>query len=220
MMQKIDINLLIENPDNPRTITDAKFEQLVKSIKDFPEMLEIRPLVADKDYRVLGGNMRLRAAKAAGLTQVPVILADNLTEAQKREFVIKDNVGFGEWEWEAIIADWPEAPEWGLDIPDFAYGKKEAVEDDYEIPDEITTDIVLGDLFEIGEHRLLCGDSTDSDQVAKLMNGQKSNMLFTDPPYLMGFTGNVHADGSKSVSADRQRRRSAFERLQVESRRR
>ena len=118
--QKVNIELLKENPDNPRTITDAKFEQLVKSIKDFPEMLEIRPLVADKDYRVLGGNMRLRAAKAAGLTQLPVILADNLTEAQKREFVIKDNVGFGEWEWEAIIADWPEAPEWGLDIPEFA----------------------------------------------------------------------------------------------------
>jgi hypothetical protein len=118
--QHLDINLLKENPDNPRTITDVKFEQLVKSIKDFPEMLEIRPLVADKDYLVLGGNMRLRACKAAGLKQVPVILADSLTETQKREFIIKDNVGFGEWEWEAIIADWPEAPEWGLDIPEFA----------------------------------------------------------------------------------------------------
>lgn len=117
--KKIDINLLKENPDNPRVITDAKFEQLVKSIKDFPQMLEIRPLVADKDYRILGGNMRLKACKAAGLAQVPVILADQLTEAQQREFIIKDNVGFGEWEWEKIVAEWPEAPEWGLDIPDW-----------------------------------------------------------------------------------------------------
>jgi site-specific DNA-methyltransferase (adenine-specific) len=196
--QKVNIELLKENPDNPRTITDAKFEQLVKSIKDFPEMLEIRPLVADKDYRVLGGNMRLRAAKAAGLKKVPVILADNLTEAQKREFVIKDNVGFGEWEWEAIIADWPEAPEWGLDIPDFAYGKKEAVEDDYEIPDEIQTDIVLGDLFEIGQHRLLCGDSTDSDAVARLMDGQKADISFTSPPYNAGKTATELKMGKES----------------------
>lgn len=82
MAQTVDINLLKENAENPRTISDAKFDQLVKSIKDFPQMLEIRPLVVDKDYRVLGGNMRLRACKAAGMAQVPVIMAENLTEAQ------------------------------------------------------------------------------------------------------------------------------------------
>ena len=124
-MNKVDINLLLENPENPRTITDAKFEQLVKSIKNFPQMLELRPLVVDKDFRVLGGNMRLRACKAAGMNQVPVIQASDLTEAQQREFIIKDNVGFGEWEWEAIVADWPEAPEWGLDIPEWSKGMDE-----------------------------------------------------------------------------------------------
>lgn len=188
--QKIDINLLKENPDNPRVITDAKFEQLVKSIKGFPQMLEIRPLVADKDYRILGGNMRLKACKAAGLTHVPVILAESLTEEQQREFIIKDNVGFGEWEWEKIVAEWPEAPEWGLDIPNFEIDEVlEAEEDDFDVPEGgIETDIVLGDLFEIGEHRLLCGDSTDSDSVAKLMNGEKAEISFTSPPYNAGTT--------------------------------
>ena len=178
----ININLLKENPDNPRTITDAKFEQLVKSIKEFPEMLELRPIVVQADFTVLGGNMRLRACKAAGRAEVPVIQATSLSAAQIREFIIKDNVGFGEWEWEAIIADWPEAPEWGLDIPPFML-KKEAQEDDYVIPDEIETGIVAGDLFEIGQHRLLCGDSTKAEDVGKLMDGQKADMVFTDPPY-------------------------------------
>lgn len=199
--QKIDINLLKENPDNPRVITDAKFEQLVKSIKGFPQMLEIRPLVADKDYRILGGNMRLKACKAAGLTHVPVILAESLTEEQQREFIIKDNVGFGEWEWEKIVAEWPEAPEWGLDIPDFKI-EAEAQEDDYEIPDEIQTDIVLGDLFEIGPHRLLCGDSTDSDAVAMLMNGQKADISFTSPPYNAGKTPTEMKMGKESKYAN------------------
>jgi hypothetical protein len=121
-VKKINISLLKENPDNPRKITDAKFEQLIKSIKSFPQMLELRPIVADKDLMVLGGNMRLRAAKAAGLKQVPVIQASELTPEQEREFVIKDNVGFGEWNWEQIVSDWPEAPEWGLDIPQFNVG--------------------------------------------------------------------------------------------------
>ena len=130
--------------------------------------------------------MRLRACKAAGLKEVPAIDCSDMTEEQQREFVIKDNVGFGEWNWEQIVADWPEAVEWGLDIPDKFQIKPEATEDDYEIPDEIQTDIVLGDLFEIGEHRLLCGDSTDSDAVARLMDGQKAEITFTSPPYNAG----------------------------------
>jgi DNA modification methylase len=185
----IDINLLKENPDNPRTITDAKFQQLIESVKNFPQMLEARPIAFKTGYVVLGGNMRLRACKAAGLKQVWAIDLSGLTEEQQREFIIKDNVGYGAWDWEAIQADWPEAEEWGLDIPDAFKVVPEATEDDYEIPDEIETDIVLGDLFEIGEHRLLCGDSTDSDQVAKLMNGEKADMVFTDPPYRMEAQG-------------------------------
>jgi hypothetical protein len=122
LVTKLDISLLKENADNPRTITDQKFAALVKSVKDFPQMLEVRPIafkMAPEGMVVLGGNMRLRACLAAGMKEVPAIDLSHLTEQQQREFVIKDNVGFGEWEWDRIISDWPETPEWGLDIPDW-----------------------------------------------------------------------------------------------------
>ena len=188
------------NPNNPRQIKDDKFKNLIKSIKDFPEMLNIRPIVVNEDMVILGGNMRFRACKEAGLKEVPVIVANNLTEDQQREFLIKDNVSGGEWDWDLLANEWEveQLEEWGLDIPvDFKAEELEAEEDDYEMPSEINTDIVIGDLFEIGEHRLLCGDSTDSDQVAKLMNGQKADMVFTDPPYgikVVGKNGKVGGD--------------------------
>jgi DNA modification methylase len=175
------------NPNNPRLIKDDKFAKLVQSIKDLPQMLDIRPIVVNSDMVVLGGNMRLKACKEAGLKQVPIIIADNLTEDQQREFLIKDNVSGGEWDWQMIANDWDadQLQEWGLDIPAFEPEQiLEAVEDEFEVPDGgIETDIVLGDLFEIGEHRLLCGDSTDSDAVANLMDGKKAELLFTSPPY-------------------------------------
>jgi DNA modification methylase len=188
---KVSIKDIKPNPNNPRLVKDDKFKKLVQSIKDFPQMLDIRPIVVNKDMIVLGGNMRLKACKEAGLTEIPIIKAEDLTEEQQREFIIKDNVGYGEWDWELIANEWDtqKLNEWGLDIPDFKAEEIEAAEDDYEIPEELKTDIVLGDLIEIGEHRLLCGDSTDSDQVAKLMNGQKADMLFTDPPYNVSFNG-------------------------------
>jgi ParB-like chromosome segregation protein Spo0J len=172
----VKISDIKTNPNNPRLIKDDKFKKLVKSIQEFPQMLEIRPIVVNQDMIVLGGNMRLKACKEAGLKEIPIIYTDDLTEDQQRQFIIKDNVGFGEWDWEMIANEWDaeQLDEWGLDVPDFSPNEiLEAEEDDYQIPDEIQTDIVLGDLFEIGEHRLLCGDSTDSDQVAKLMDGKK-----------------------------------------------
>ena len=184
----MNINEIKPNPNNPRIIKDDKFNKLVKSIKDFPQMLELRPIVIDENNMVLGGNMRLKACLEAGLTDVPVIHANNLSEEKKKEFIVKDNVGYGEWDWDDLANNWDalELTEWGLDIPNFDVNNLEAEEDDFAAPEGgIETDIVLGDLFEIGEHRLLCGDSTDSDQVAKLMNGQKANMVFTDPPYGM-----------------------------------
>jgi DNA modification methylase len=189
---KAAISQIKVNPDNPRIIKDEKFKQLVQSIKDFPQMLELRPIVVNSDMMVLGGNMRLRACQEAGLKKIPILHADQLTLEQQKEFIIKDNVGYGEWNWEQIANEWDTdlVKEWGLDIPDFALNKGEAVEDDYEIPDTIETDIVLGDLIEIGQHRLLCGDSTDSDQVAKLMNGQKADVVVTDPPYNTGMKPN------------------------------
>jgi DNA modification methylase len=190
-IKTVKLSEIKSNPNNPRLIKDDKFFKLVKSIQGFPKMLEIRPIVVNADMIVLGGNMRLKACKEAGLKEVPVIFADDLTEEQQKEFIIKDNVGFGEWDWEMIANEWEveQLDEWGLDVPDFAIQEEEAVEDDYEVPDTIETDIVIGDLFEIGEHRLLCGDSTESDQVAKLMNGEKADMVFTDPPYGNGSSG-------------------------------
>ena len=183
------------NDNNPRVIKDEKFKKLVKSIQEFPQMLEIRPIVVNDQMVVLGGNMRLKACIDAGLTEVPIIKASSLTPEQQQEFIIKDNVGFGEWEWDVLANEWDieKLTEWGLDIPDYEPKVLEAEEDDFAVPNEIETDIVLGDLFEIGEHRLLCGDSTDSDQVAKLMNGEKADMVFTDPPYGM----NLDTDYSK-----------------------
>lgn len=198
--ERIKISQVKTNPNNPRLIKDHKFKKLVKSIKEFPEMLEIRPIVVDKDNVVLGGNMRLRACQEAGLKEVYILKADQLTEKQQREFIVKDNVGFGEWDWDDLANEWDvdELEDWGLDLPvDLAVQELEAEEDDYEMPNEIKTDIVLGDLIEIGEHRLLCGDSTDSDQVAKLMNGEKADMVFTDPPYNVDFKGQELSNTTK-----------------------
>ena len=120
----VPIRDLKPNKDNPRVIKDDKFAKLVASVRDFPQMLELRPIVVDGDGVVLGGNMRLRACKEAGLKQVPVIRADHLTPEQQREFVVKDNVGFGDWDWDALANEWGEEPlaEWGLDVPFDAEG--------------------------------------------------------------------------------------------------
>jgi hypothetical protein len=181
---KVSIKDIKPNPNNPRLVKDDKFKKLVQSIKDFPQMLEIRPIVVNKDMIVLGGNMRLKACKEAGLKEIPIIKAEDLTEDQQREFIIKDNVGYGEWDWQLIASEWDAAQlnDWGLDIPDFKAEEIEAEEDNYEIPDGLKTDIVLGDLIEIGEHRLLCGDSTDIEKVELLIKGDKCNLV-TDPPY-------------------------------------
>jgi DNA modification methylase len=196
-MQKVKINSIKTNPKNPRLIKDDKFKKLVKSIQEFPQMLELRPIVVDENNIILGGNMRYKACIEAGLKEIYILKAEDLTEQQKDEFIVKDNVGFGEWDWDILANEWDteKLTDWGLDLPlDVSVQELEAEEDDYEIPNEINTDIVLGDLFEIGEHRLLCGDSTDSDQVAMLMNGQKADMVFTDPPYGIGYEYNSHKD--------------------------
>jgi DNA modification methylase len=204
-MKLVNINEVKPNPKNPRIIKDVKFNKLVTSIKEFPDMLNKRPLIVftdvDNKYVVLGGNMRLKACKEIGLKEIPIIVADEWTEEQKNEFLIKDNVGFGEWDWDSLANEWDveKIQDWGLDLPiDLSVQELEAEEDDFDVPEGgIETDIVLGDLFEIGEHRLLCGDSTDSDQVAKLMNGQKADMVFTDPPYGVSYQSNFRTKTEK-----------------------
>lgn len=188
------------NPNNPRLIKDEKFKRLVESVKNFPEMLRLRPIVVNEANVIIGGNMRWKAAKEAGYKTVPVTKAIGLTEEQEREFIIKDNVGFGEWDWEMLANEWEseKLEEWGVDLPDMDVKVLDAEEDNYEVPDEINTDIVPGDLFEIGPHRLLCGDSTDADAVARLMNGEIAEMLFTSPPY----SDMREYNGSKDLSVE------------------
>jgi hypothetical protein len=196
IMEIVKISAIKANSKNPRQIKDDKFKKLVQSIREFPDMLNKRPLICftdvDGKYVVLGGNMRLKAAQEVGLKEMPIILADDWTQEQKDEFLIKDNVGFGEWNWDELANEWDSEllDKWGLDVPNFDANVLEAEEDDFDTtPPEIPI-TVLGDLYEIGEHRLLCGDSTNSDQVAKLMNGQKADMVFTDPPYVVSYQSN------------------------------
>ena len=118
-IQKVKISEIKLNPNNPRLIKDDKFKKLVKSIQELPEMLEIRPIVVNADMVVLGGNMRLKACKEVGMIEIPIIIADNLTEEQQREFLIKDNVSGGEWDFEMLANEWDveQLEDWGLDVP-------------------------------------------------------------------------------------------------------
>ena len=205
-VKKVKLSEIKNNPNNPRILKDDKFAKLVKSIKEFPKMLEIRPIVVNSDMIVLGGNMRLKACKEAGLKEVPIVLADDLTEDEQKQFIIKDNVGFGEWDWEMLANEWDaeQLESWGLDVPDFSITEEPTVEeDDYEMPDEVQTDIVLGDLFEIGEHRLLCGDSTDSNNLDKLLQGKTPQLLLTDPPYGIDYGGMLKGKGDGKGGADK-----------------
>lgn len=195
---------IIGLPKNPRILKDDKFLKLKKSIEDDPEMLNIREVIAydnNGELIVICGNMRLKALTELGIKEVPTkILPSNTTVEKLKAYTIKDNVSFGDHDWDLLANEWDveQLDKWGLDVPNFdSQEVLEAEEDDYEVPEGgIKTDIVIGDLFEIGDHRLLCGDSTDSDQVAKLMNGEKADMVFTDPPYNVAYEG-----GSKKRDA-------------------
>ena len=121
MITTVKLSEVIPNPNNPRQIKDEKFKKLVESIKNFPEMLSLRPIVVNDNMVVLGGNMRLKACKEAGLKEVPIIKASELTDEQQKEFIIKDNVGFGEWDWDQLANEWDveQLTDWGLDIANF-----------------------------------------------------------------------------------------------------
>jgi ParB-like chromosome segregation protein Spo0J len=133
-IQKVKISEVKSNPNNPRLIKDDKFAKLVKSIKEFPKMLEIRPIVVNADMIVLGGNMRLKACKEAGLKEVSIIFADDLTEDEQKQFIIKDNVGFGEWDWDMLANEWESEllEDWGLTVPNWGETPDYSILDDEE----------------------------------------------------------------------------------------
>lgn len=144
---KVQIDRIKANPKNPRILKDSKYNTLKKSLEDFPEMLEKRPLVVftDKDnkYVVLGGNMRYKVAKELGFKELPIILADDWTEEQKTQFLIKDNVNYGDWDWDALANEWDslELKDWGVDIPNFNVD-----EIDYSVLDEENIDKELEEM--------------------------------------------------------------------------
>jgi ParB-like chromosome segregation protein Spo0J len=142
MIQTVKTKDIIANENNPRVIKDDKFKKLVQSIKDFPQMLQLRPIVVNDEMVVLGGNMRLRAVQEVGLKEVPIIKASDLTEEQQKEFIIKDNVGFGEWDWDVLANEWePELlTAWGLDV------WQQPVEVDYSLLDEEDLSDELSDM--------------------------------------------------------------------------
>ena len=195
------ISAIKRNPNNPRILKDDKFAKLTQSIKDFPQMLDIRPIVVNDDMIVLGGNMRLKACKEAGLSEVPVIKVNDLTEEQQREFIIKDNVGFGEWDWDLLANEWDTdlLEDWGLELDfDPEDDDNEGLTDEDDTP-ELTENPVskVGDIWLLGEHRVMCGDSTNGGDVALLMNGEKADMVYTDPPYGVDFQSNMRTKSEK-----------------------
>jgi len=180
------------NNANPRQIKDKKYKELKKSIQEFPKMLDLRPIIIDDDGTILGGNMRYRALLDLGYKEVPdswVRKASELTDEEKRRFIIVDNVQFGEWDFEALANEWDAnlLVDWGLEGLNLDISQEIDINDydNYEIIDEneIKTDIKKGDLIEIGEHKLLCGDSTNYEDIKKLMNNEKADMIFLDPPF-------------------------------------
>jgi hypothetical protein len=143
-MELLKTSAVIPNSENPRVIRDNKYLKLVTSIKDFPEMLKLRPIVVNKDMVILGGNMRFKAAIEAGLKEVWVLKATELTKEQEKEFIVKDNVGFGEWDWDILANTWDtkQLKDWGLDV----WQPEEAI--DYSVLDEIDLDDEIESLYD------------------------------------------------------------------------
>ena len=174
MKQQVKISKVKGNPSNPRIIKNDKFKKLVKSIQEFPEMLKLRPIVVDEDMIVLGGNMRLKASKEAGLTEVWIDIAEGLTEDQKKEFIVKDNVGFGEWEWDMLANEWDsvQLAEWGLDV----WQNEDDVEDIEEVIDfsEDVNFIIkcenLKELQELKDKLKLTGTKTTYSKFKELLD--------------------------------------------------
>lgn len=187
---QLNLNDIKLNEHNPRTISKQQLDKLVKSVQEFPEMTELRPIVVDESNTILGGNMRYRAMQKLGMSTAEVVKVSGLTDEQKREFIIKDNVAFGDWDWDALANEWDteELSEWGLDIPEAEATGQEVEEVDVpEVAGE--PDSQAGEVYSLGRHRLVCGDCTKADTMAKLMGDKVADMLLTDPPYGVDYHG-------------------------------
>jgi DNA modification methylase len=202
IIEKKKIADLIPAPYNPRQSTAKQEKHLKESLEKFGL---VEPIIFNKQTGyIVGGHFRVRELKKLGITEIECVIVD-LNEADEKELNIRLNANTGSWDWDTLANDWDvvNLEAWGLEIPQFdnVPEELEASEDDYDVPEGgLETDIVIGDLFEIGEHRLLCGDSTDSDAVARLMNGEKADMVFTDPPYGIDVVKNSTFGGDKEAT--------------------
>lgn len=197
----MDYTTLKTNPSNPRLIKKEQFERLKKSIGGFTKMLEVRPIAYDEGGVIWGGNMRYEALKALGIEMKPEYFKElkGFTLEEKREFAIRDNIELGEWDDDILANEWSDLPldDWGIDTKGW---EKEVEEDEVPEVSEEEPKSKLGEVYQLGRHRLMCGDSTKIEDVEKLMNGQKADMVFTDPPYnIAGESQNFASDVSKSM---------------------
>lgn len=186
---KLKAEQIVPNIENPRYIKDENFRKLVQSLKDFPEMADVRPLVVNKEYVILGGNMRFKAMQQAGWKEMPVTVVD-WPEDKQKEFIIKDNVSGGDWDWDVLANEWDAEllDDWGLELP-AKFGDEEVEEDEAPEVSKDPPQSVLGAVYQLGRHRVMCGDSTDFGVVSDLMDGKQADMVFTDPPYGVEYTG-------------------------------
>lgn len=189
-IKKTKLSEIRLNPDNPRTISKKNMDLLVKSLREFPEMLELREIVVDETMTCIGGNMRMLALRKIGAKECIAKIVTGLTPEQKREFIVKDNSGFGSWDMDSLSSSWTDLPlvDWGVDLPEDWLKEEETVGDaepQIDKAEELNKvwQVNPGDLWQIGEHRLLCGDSTKKEDVERLMGGEKALLMVTDPPY-------------------------------------
>lgn len=196
-----EVEKLVLLEDNPRKISDEQMERLKESIDKNPDYFECRPVIlSDRtgELVVIAGNQRVKAATDIGLKAVPTILLSGLTEEREKEIIIRDNVNNGEWD-EELLTEWDAAllDDWGVDISalsekDFLQTgeeNREAIDDNYKIPKNAPSISKEGDIFKLGEHRLICGDSTDAGVIADLMAGEMADLIVTDPPYNVAYEG-------------------------------
>ena len=183
--QKVQIETIKLDPSNPRSITKEAFESLKKSITDFPEMQSVKPLVVADGY-ALAGNMRLLAYKDLGYRELHVLDVSEWSQAKRDEFMIKDNTHYGTWDYDALANEWETLPltDWGLDVWEPEVEEIKGLTDEDDVPEAPQEPITkLGDVWILGEHRVMCGDSTSKEAVEILMDGVISKLMVTDPPY-------------------------------------
>lgn len=187
-IKKMKLADLIPTENNPRQIKKDDFERLKKSVQSFPQMLDIREIVVDENNRILGGHQRVKALLANGEKEVNVKVVEGLSEEEKREFVIRDNIQNGEWDFDILANEWDDLPldDWGIELP-IADIEDEIVEDEApEPPAEPKSK--LGEIYQLGEHRLMCGDATNPEMMEELMGGGLADLYLTDPPYNVDYT--------------------------------